>query len=198
MYIIGLTGNMGSGKSTVARLLASYGIPVYDSDARAKDLNDNDPQIISALKHLFGEEIYETQGKLNRALLAQQIFGDSQMLAQVNAIIHPAVQRDFEAWCAHHASAPLVIKEAAILFESGAHKQVHATLLVEAPGELAIQRVAQRDGISPEAVLQRLQHQWPVDKKRALADYVINNDEQASLICQIEQWLTALPYHTNR
>ena len=172
MQIIGLTGGIGSGKSTVASFFESLGVPVYIADVEAKALMNRSKVIRRKLIALFGQEAYN--GQLNRKYIAKLVFQDAQKLEQLNAIVHPKVASHFKRWAAKQ-EGNFVIKEAAILFENGSYKNCDKTILVTAPAKVRVQRVINRDGASQEEVLQRMQHQWPDSKKIELADFVIEN-----------------------
>jgi dephospho-CoA kinase len=189
MLRIGLSGGIGSGKSTVAGILAKMGYPVFYSDQEAKRLYDENPLLQKQLVDLFGPAIYR-DGQLNKAFLAQQLFSNAELKAQVTALVHPLVRKAFEVWAQQQAS-DLVFNEAAILFETGAYKDFDATVLVMAPIETRIERVQKRDLISREAVLQRIANQWPDSKKMNLTTYIITNDGQP-LLQQIEDVISKL------
>ena len=189
MLRIGLSGGIGSGKSTVAGILAKMGYPVFYSDHEAKRLYDENPVLQKQLVDLFGPAIYR-DGQLNKAFLAQQLFSSAELKAQVTALVHPLVRKAFEVWAQQQAS-DLVFNEAAILFETGAYKDFDATVLVTAPIETRIERVQKRDLISREAVLQRIANQWPDSKKMNLTTYIITNDGQP-LLQQIEDVISKL------
>jgi len=189
MLRIGLSGGIGSGKSTVAGILAKMGYPVFYSDQEAKRLYDVNPVLQKQLVDLFGPAIYR-DGQLNKAFLAQQLFSNAELKAQVTALVHPLVRKAFEVWAQQQAS-DLVFNEAAILFETGAYKDFDATVLVMAPIETRIERVQKRDLISREAVLQRIANQWPDSKKMNLTTYIITNDGQP-LLQQIEDVISKL------
>jgi len=189
MLRIGLSGGIGSGKSTVAGILAKMGYPVFYSDQEAKRLYDENPVLQKQLVALFGPAIYR-DGQLNKAFLAQQLFSNAELKAQVTALVHPLVRKAFEVWAQQQAS-DLVFNEAAILFETGAYKDFDATVLVTAPIETRIERVQKRDLISREAVLQRIANQWPDSKKMNLTTYIITNDGQP-LLQQIEDVISKL------
>ena len=189
MLRIGLSGGIGSGKSTVAGILAKMGYPVFYSDQEAKRLYDENPVLQKQLVDLFGPAIYR-DGQLNKAFLAQQLFSSAELKAQVTALVHPLVRKAFEVWAQQQAS-DLVFNEAAILFETGAYKDFDATVLVTAPIETRIERVQKRDLISREAVLQRIANQWPDSKKMNLTPYIITNDGQP-LLQQIEDVISKL------
>lgn len=183
--IIGLTGGIGSGKSTVANYFQSLGMPVYIADEQAKIISDS-PEILQKIKSTFGNDIFENE-KLNREKLSQIVFNDSQKLQQLNAIIHPAVKKDFELWVLKHKNAPYLMKEAAILFESGSYKDCDFVITVVAPLETRIQRVIKRDNTTRENVLRRIENQWSDDKRIAKSKFVIENSDIESTKEQIEQ-----------
>lgn len=173
--IVGLTGGIGSGKSTVAALFSEKGIPVYIADDAAKAILDQ-PDITEQVVAVFGSGI--TNGSvIDRRKLAAIVFDHPEKLAQLNAIVHPAVRRDFENWVAKHHDNSFVVKEAAILFESGTDKDCDAVITVVAPEEMRIGRVMVRDGVGREEVLKRMQRQWTDAQKVALSDYVIENTD---------------------
>ncbi|MDR2036666.1 MAG: dephospho-CoA kinase [Bacteroidales bacterium] len=193
MLTVGVTGGIGSGKTTVCEIFELLGVPVYYADIRAKELMNFDPELREGLKTLFGQEIYENE-LLNRKKLAEIIFNDKSMLEKVNGLVHPAVGRDFIRWRAAQTS-PYIIEEAAILFESNAASRFDKIVLVTAPEQLRIERVRQRDVVDAEAVRARMKNQWPEEKKIKLADFVINNDDKSMLLPQvmhIHQQLTDL------
>lgn len=182
---VGLTGGIGSGKTTVARIFQGLGIPIYFADERGRFLLDHDLQLKEAIVKRFGEQLIES-GNLNRAALAQIVFNDPSSLADLNALVHPAVNRDYRAWVeSMDPETPYYLKEAAILFETGGHRQLDAVILVTAPEELRIQRVMARDGVKEEDVRARMSHQWMEEEKLPLADYLIVNDGEHSLIEQV-------------
>ena len=189
MLRIGLSGGIGSGKSTVAGILAKMGYPVFYSDQEAKRLYDENPVLQKQLVDLFGPAIYR-DGQLNKAFLAQQLFSNAELKAQVTALVHPLVRKAFEVW-AQQQTSDLIFNEAAILFETGAYKDFDATVLVTAPIETRIERVQKRDLISREAVLQRIANQWPDSNKMNLSTYIITNDGQP-LLQQIEDVISKL------
>ena len=190
MKKIGLTGGIGSGKSTIARILLAMDYPVYFSDERSKFLTDNHPIIREEIMRLVGKEIYVNQ-QLDRKALASAIFNDETLRRKVNEIIHPIVRVDFEEWSALQSKA-LVFNEAAILFETGATDRFDAMVLVTAPEELRIKRVMQRDKCTHEEVLRRMQSQWSDERKKQFADVVLINDDALPLIVQVEKMLTLL------
>jgi dephospho-CoA kinase len=173
MMRVGLTGGIGSGKSTIAGFFRDLGIPVYDSDGRARALMEEDKALREEIIRLFGPSAF-INGKLNRSHIASHVFGDRPLLDQLNALVHPVVREDFLQW-SERQQAPYVIQEAAILIENGAHRNLDRTILVVAPPEERIRRVMERDSVSREAVLARMRNQWSDEEKIPLADYVIEN-----------------------
>ncbi len=185
MKKIGLTGGIGSGKTTVAKIFETLGVPVYYSDDRAKKIMEFDHDLISAITATFGEEVY-VDGKLQRKVLANIVFTDPERLAELNKLVHPAVGRDFRAWCeGMSAENAYVLKEAAIIFETGGHKFLDQVLLVTCPEDLRIERVMARDGVEAQAVKDRMARQWSDADKVKLADHVIDNSPDVSLIDQV-------------
>jgi dephospho-CoA kinase len=183
MLQIGITGGIGSGKTTVCQIFAAFGIPIYDADSAAKKLMSEDLQLIESIKELFGEMAYAENGELNRSYIAEKAFVDKDLIKKLNNIVHPAVAIDQEKWT-NVQKSPYVIKEAALLYESGSYQKLDKVIVVTAPEELRIERVMKRNQISREAVLARMQQQWPEEEKIRLADYIINNDGELPLIPQ--------------
>ncbi len=182
MLKVGLTGGIGSGKTYVARIFSQLGIPVYHADERAKVLMHTMP-IKTALVNKFGNSIYP-EGELDRKALAAIIFNNDEALSFVNALVHPAVKNDFQNWLAGQ-DAPYVLKEAAILFETGGDAELDQMILVVAPQSLRLHRVLQRDGGSEAQVLERMSKQWPDERKQKRANFCIFNDEEQLLLPQI-------------
>ncbi|MDR3195046.1 MAG: dephospho-CoA kinase [Tannerella sp.] len=194
MTTIGITGGIGSGKSLVASLLGTYGMPVYVADEESKQLVATLPVIREQLTALpGGDGIYDANG-LNRRRMAALIFNDPSLLAQVNGIIHPEVARHFRQWLSEQ-TAPYAVLESAILFESGFDRQVDWRVTVYAPRALRLQRVMARDGLTEADVLRRMENQWPDEVKKAHSDFVIYNDGSQALIPQIE---TLVAHLSNR
>ena len=173
MKVVGLTGGIGSGKTTVIKMFAALGVPVYIADIEAKKLTNSSPVIREKLIKLLGNEAYQND-KLNRKFVAEKIFNDKNLLEGVNAIIHPEVGLNFEKWREQQTS-DYVIKEAAILFENGSYKNCDVVILVTAPEEVRIARVMKRDGVTKSQVKERIKNQWPDSKKKELADIIIEN-----------------------
>lgn len=182
---LAVTGNMGSGKSVVSRMLAIMGIPVYDCDSRAKMLMQSDAEIKRALRRMFGEECYNpADGTLNRAYLAERIFIDRENVKRVNALVHPRVKEDFVAW-ANAAGSDIVAVESAILYESGMIDVVDRVLLVWADEETAIKRVTAARGLSRSQVVSRLQNQMSADDLLLLSDFSLRNDGDTPVLPQL-------------
>lgn len=190
MIKIGITGGIGSGKSVVASLLNLHGIPVYVADTESKLLTDTSPVIKEKLTALLGEDLYTEKG-LNRKLLASHIFGNPEYLRQVNAIIHPEVDRHFTAWAQSQKNTICAI-ESAILFESGFNKLVDKSLMVYAPLPLRIERAVARDNACREEIIRRIDSQLPDETKRDRSDYVIFNDDKQALLPQVERFLISI------
>jgi dephospho-CoA kinase len=185
MLKIGITGNIGSGKTTVSKIFEVLEIPVFYADNAAKKVMAEDTILIDALKSSFGAEAYFKDGTLNRKHIASIVFDDETQLAKLNSIVHPAVFRAFDAWVGQVRNAPYVIKEAALLFESSSYKMCDYSVLVTAPLELRMQRVIQRDGLTRAEVESRNARQFSEEKKIQLANYVILNDDTELVIPQV-------------
>jgi len=185
MKKIGITGGIGSGKSTICEIFKLLGIDVFHADDEARNLQNNDLHIKSQLIQLFGKCIYTSEGMLDRKKLAGMIFNDTKALANVNAIVHPAVRQSFLKWAENHNNDPYVLYEAAILFESGLFSDFDSNILVIADERLRIERVIRRDHTSEELVRQRIKNQMPDDKKIRMTDFVVENNNEKLLIPQI-------------
>lgn len=186
MRKVGITGGIGSGKSTVSKLFTLLGIPVLDADYTAKTLMETDEQVRNQIISAFGEQSYQN-GRLNRPFLAQSVFVNPDKLAQLNVIVHPAVIQYSKHWMQAQQNVPYIIKEAAIFFESGSYKEMDIMIGVFTPLEMRIERVMQRNNIAREEVLQRMANQMNEDEKMKRCDYVIYNDGSQSLIQQVEK-----------
>lgn len=173
MWVVGLTGGIGSGKTTVAKMFQHLGVPVYIADVEAKKLTNRSKVIRRKLISLLGEKAYK-KDEINRKYVADKIFSNSELLKQVNDIIHPKVRTHFNRWLKRQ-EAPYVIKEAAILFENSGYKECDQTILVIAPKDQRIQRLLNRDVTSVQQIENRMKNQWADEKKVPLADYVIHN-----------------------
>ena len=184
MKIIGLTGGIGSGKTTVSKMFSKLSIPVYIADDEAKKLTDSSKILRKKLIALLGAEAY-SGSILNRKFVADRIFNDKDLLQAVNEIIHPAVASHFNKW-KKKQNAPYVLKEAAVLFENGGYKNCDLVILVIAPLNLRISRVMARDNISKAKVEERVKNQWSDEKKRKLADIIIENTDLQSTEMQVK------------
>lgn len=186
MIRLGITGGIGSGKSVVCRLLAMLDVPIYDSDSRAKWLMNNSSVLRERLQERFGNDIFG-EGGLQRKVLAERVFSDREALAALDAIVHPAVAEDFQAWAAEREAEgfEIVGLESAILFSSGFDRFVDRCVAVVAPDELRVARAAQRDRASEEQVRARIASQMPQSEVAERADYVVVNDEQSLLWPQV-------------
>lgn len=191
MIKIGITGGIGSGKSIVASLLNLHGIPVYLADTESKILTATSPVIRGKLIALLGKELYTEGGLLNKKLLASYIFSNPEYLKEVNEIIHPEVKRHFTEWAERQLSEFCAI-ESAILFESGFNQTVDKSLMVYAPLELRIGRAMQRDNVSREEIISRINNQLPDETKKERSDYVIHNDDIQALLPQVGRFLATL------
>ena len=175
MKIIGLTGGIGSGKTTVSGMFQALGAPVYNSDLEAKRLMHTSRTLRRKISDLLGEEAYDGD-VLQREYVAEKVFKDAYLLKKLNAIVHPAVKRHFRSWAVKQ-NFPYVIQEAAILFENGSYPAFDKVILVTAPEETRIARIQQRDGTSRKSILERMGHQWKDNRKAELADYIIENTD---------------------
>ena len=188
--IIGLTGGIGSGKTTIANHLKSLGIPVYNSDEQAKKILYL-PETLQSLKIFFGIDIF-TDNLFDKKKLSKLVFSDPEKLKLLNQIIHPAVKVDFNKWLNLNSNAPLVIKEAAILFESGSYKDCDTIILITAPHELRIQRVMDRDHLTFDEVMSRINNQWTDEMRIKRSDYIIDNQEIEKACAQTEKIIKIL------
>ena len=188
--IIGLTGGIGSGKTTIANHLKSLGIPVYNSDDQAKKILYL-PETIDSLKSAFGNVVF-TNELFDKDKLAKLVFNNPEQLKLLNQIIHPAVKVDFENWLKANKNSPLIIKEAAILFESGSYKDCDVIISISAPQEIRIQRVIERDHLTYEEVMSRINNQWTDEMRNKKSDYVIDNQDVKKTFTQAEDVINIL------
>jgi dephospho-CoA kinase len=188
--IVGLTGGIGSGKSTIVAYIRSKGIPVYIADDQAKKIMD-DPEIIKKVRGIFDENVIENE-KLNRKKIAELVFSSPNLLKKLNEIIHPAVRENFDNWLKNNEKSNFIVKEAAILFESGSYKDCDKIILVTAPQDIRIERVMNRDKVSREQVLDRMKNQWDDAKKAEFSDYIIDNTDLSVSLKEVELILKEL------
>ena len=189
--IIGLTGGIGSGKSTVANYIASKGIPVYIADEEAKKIMER-IDVKSSIQSLFKESILNADNTLNRNKIAELVFSNPDKLKQLNAIVHPAVKNHFISWMNEHNDASFIIKEVAILFETGGHSDWDKVILITAPEDVRIERAMKRDNSSKESVLARIKNQLPEADKIKLSDFVVENTNLESTLLKIDEILKIL------
>lgn len=191
---VGITGGIGSGKTTVCRIFELLGIPVYYADEWAKWLINNDDEVKKGIVEIFGPDAYTSEGEYNRAFVARIVFDNKETLAALNALVHPAVERHSRQWHERQSQTgvPYTLKEAALLIESGSARFLDCLIVVTAPEALRIRRVVQRDGIAEKQVRARMERQLPEADKVKLADYVIVNDGAQMLIPQVWQIHRAL------
>lgn len=176
MRLIGLTGGIGSGKSTVASMFLDIGIPVYNSDIRAKELMAESAGLRASIENLIGAEAYEGK-QLNRAYISQKVFNNRDLLQELNSLVHPAVREDARAWARAQENSPYAIQEAAILIENGSFKDFDAIILVTAPENTRMERLLERDGSKEEEIRERMKNQWTDAEKIPFADFVIENTD---------------------
>lgn len=202
MKQVGITGGIGSGKSTVARIFEAMGYAVYYADTGAKRLMVEDAILIDGVKKLLGEEAYLDDGALNRAFVGSQVFSDEKKLEALNSLVHPAVGRDYCRWVedlgkSERYDKTFALKEAAILFESGSYRDTDFVISVYAPQAMRLARVMARDGATEASVLDRMSKQWPERKKMDLSDYVIYNDGVHMLIPQVREVIDVIKQASN-
>lgn len=189
--IIGLTGGIGSGKSTVANYIASKGIPVYIADEEAKKLM-NSEQLLTKIQAIFEENIMTDSGNLDRKKIAEIVFNAPEKLTELNKIVHPAVKIHFDNWVKLHKNTPFIIKEAAILFETGGNLTCDKVILVTAPEEIRIERAMKRDKVDRASVMKRIQNQWSEEEKIKRSDFIVNNLDLKTTLNKIDQILKIL------
>ena len=187
MLKVGITGGIGSGKTTVCQVFEKLGVPVYYADQRAKELMEDDKQLIAEIKKEFGDDIYNAEGKLMRKQLAEVVFNNEEKLVKLNSLVHPAVFRDNQSWNEVLAKKgyPYTLKEAALLVETGLYLTLDKLIVISAPEEDRISRVMARDGSTREQVLARIRAQMPEEQKVKYADYIIYNDRIMDLVPEV-------------
>ena len=187
MLKIGITGGIGSGKTTICKVFELLGVPVFYADDVAKSIMYTDPILKRGVLDAFGENSYTQSGDLNRSYISSIVFNDKHELEKLNSLVHPAVFRAFDTWVLSQKEASYVIKEAALLYESDAYKMCDQSILVISPIETRISRVKARDGISAEDIQLRMNRQFSDEQKMKFADHILMNDEKQLLIPQIIQ-----------
>ncbi|MBK6953311.1 MAG: dephospho-CoA kinase [Crocinitomicaceae bacterium] len=190
MISVGITGGIGTGKSTICRILGIMGYPVFYSDTAAKEILSSNSKVRNQIIELFGSQSYRGD-KPDKEFLAQMVFNNTQNLEQLNQIVHPAVRKQFADW-SQVQNSKFVFNEAAILFESGSYKNFSKTILVTSPTELRIERLLKRDQTSVEQIKARMANQWSDDQKIPLADFIVVNDEKVLIIPQVLEILKKL------
>lgn len=184
MLKVGITGGIGSGKSTACKVFSAFGVPIFEADIEAKKILNNDPEIKKQLIKNFGIKVYLDNNTLNRKYLADIVFKDRKSLETLNSIVHPAVRNAFKDWFDKQKS-PYIVYEAAILFESGFYKMMDKNIVLVTNQDERIQRVMKRDGMSIELVQQRINNQWTDIQRKKLADFVIGNNNNELIVPQI-------------
>ena len=182
---VGITGGIGSGKSLVCKIFSLLQVPVYYADDRAKWITNFDAKVREAVVDTFGEDSYDEHG-LNRNYIAKKVFNNAEQLAMLNGIVHPAVGNDYDRWVKEHDTSPYLLKEAALIFESGSYKRLDRVINVTAPEDIRIRRVLQRDPFRSEAEIRSIiERQLPESERQQRSDYIIHNDDQQMVIPQI-------------
>lgn len=184
MLKIGITGGIGSGKSTVCRVFEFLGVPVYSADLRAREITNSNPLVVKAIKRTFGNDLY-AKGSLDRKKLGALVFGNPDKLARLNAIVHPAVFKDFADWLKEYTNAPYILKEAALMYESGSFREMDYVINVNSPKKLRIQRVMARDKVTAKEVMARMRNQLSDRERTQRADFIIKNNGIEPLIPQV-------------
>lgn len=182
---IGITGGIGSGKSIVCKVFACLRIPVYDADTRAKWLTNNMPEIREKVIELLGSRSYDSKGQYDRSFVSSVVFQNEELLKKLNAIIHPIVMSDTGKWVDAQSGFPYVIKEAAIMRKAGDRNDLDYVVVVEAPVELRIERILQRDNRSRQEIQSIIERQISDEERSGIADFTIKNDEKSGIIPQV-------------
>ncbi len=184
MIKVGITGNIGSGKSTIARIFQVLGVPVFHADQEAKDLY-KEKKVLEEVAEEFGYEVINDKGELDKARLASVIFSDKEKLKKINAIIHPKVRQKYHHWLETYSDALYTLQEAAIMIESGLYKVMDKIIVVTAPQHERLQRISSRDGFNREEILKRMENQYPESTLRSYADFVVENHDHYLVIPQV-------------
>lgn len=185
MLKVGITGGIGSGKSTICNIFRNLGVPIFSSDEEGRKVLNEDEDVRKELRKLFGDDMFISDGSVDRPRLASLIFSDPNAMDQVVSLVHPKVQEKYETWCIKHESRPYTLKEAAILFESGYYHDLDKIIHVFAPKEVRMQRVIQRDKSIKEEVMKRMRFQYTDEERNKLADFILINEEIDTLLPQV-------------
>jgi dephospho-CoA kinase len=185
MLKVGITGGIGSGKTTISKSFECMGIPVFNADSEAKSLIDNAPDLKKRIKKFFGDDVYTEEGILDRPKFANIIFNDDKALAKANSLIHPRVKKAFLSWSKKHTDKPYAMVEAAILFESGFDDILDKVIVIACPFELRVKWLLERNNTTRDDIQNRMHNQWPEELKKGKADEIIYNDEQHLIIPQV-------------
>ena len=183
--VIGITGGIGSGKSLVCKVFSILGIPIYEADSRAKLLMNNDLEMKSLIQKLLGEQAYTSSGEYNRAWVASQVFNNPELLKQLNAIVHPRVRQDSQSWIQKHPKAPFLLYEAALMKAAGDGNFFDKVIVVNAPIDIRIKRVQQRDNRTEQEIRDIIARQISDEERLSFADYIIDNDEKHPVLEQV-------------
>ncbi|MFM9945221.1 MAG: dephospho-CoA kinase [Bacteroidia bacterium] len=184
---MGVTGGIGSGKSTVCQIFEHLNVPIYYADVRAKALMQEDPNLKKQIRKAFGWDAYDEKDQLNRSYLAKIVFNNSEKLTILNTLVHPSVFADYRQWVARQSEHPYSIKEAALMFETDSYKELDKIIVVTAPINLRLERVVQRDNVKNDDVLKRMENQMNDRERIAKADFILKNDGKLSLVHQVLQ-----------
>lgn len=185
MLKVGITGGIGSGKSTVCNILRNLGVPIFTSDDVGKELLNNDDYLKNKIKKTFDSDMYTSTGRLDRDRMAKLVFNNPDELQKLNGLVHPRVKAEFDSWCKKNEKKPYIVQEAAILFETGRHKELDKMVSVFCPKEERINRIIKRDDTTKELIEKRMMHQFSDAQRNALADYIIINDGNEDLLPQV-------------
>ncbi len=189
MTLVGLTGGIGSGKSYISAVFEHLNVPVYYADDRSKKIMTDNPKVVESVKDLLGEEAYFDDGRLNKQYVARKIFSDYELKKKLEAIVHPAVKKDFSEWVKQNKEEKLIVKESALLIESGSYKDLDYIVVVTAQLELRIKRVMDRDKKSEKEVLTLVNAQMSDDERIKFSDFVIDNSGEVLILSQIVEFL---------
>lgn len=185
MLKIGITGGIGSGKSTICNLFRNLGVPIFSSDEEGRKILNEDEEVREEIKKLYGQDMFHSNGEIDRPRLASLVFSDPTAMENVVNLVHPKVQAKYEKWCVKNESSPYTLKEAAILFESGYYHDLDKIINVFAPKEVRMERVIKRDKSIKEEVMKRMRFQYTDEERNKLADFILMNEDLDSLLPQV-------------